>query len=202
MSETFENLRGWPVWKRVSAICTLLEIPGYPDEEIGLMVDTLEKFRPYWIFEWGTNRGSSARIFWEAARLIPLQVEIHTTELPDGIDYLEHPGDDSGLFVRGLERVTQHRGDGVETSLSLANLLPKRKTLFFIDGDHNSEVVESELFEVCETYPDAAVLLHDTGHSASGPRDALANFLATAWRKSYDVTRVETPVGMTRLMPR
>lgn len=200
MSETFENLRGWPVWKRVSAICTLLEIPGYPDEEIGLMVDTLEKFRPYWIFEWGTNRGSSARIFWEAARLIPLQVEIHTTELPNGIDYLEHPGDDSGLFVRGLERVTQHRGDGVETSLSLANLLPKRKTLFFIDGDHSYEPVLSELYEVSETYPGACILLHDTGHSASGPRDALDTFLGPHLR--YDVTRAETPVGMTRLMPR
>lgn len=201
MSETFENLRGWPVWKRVSAICTLLGIPGYPDAEIGLMVDTLEKFRPYWIFEWGTNRGSSARIFWEAARFIPLQVEIHTTELPDGIDYLEHPGEDCGLFVRGLERVTQHRGDGVETTLSLARLLPKRSTMFFIDGDHSAEVVQSELFEVGESYPGACILLHDTGHSVSGPREALESFLACVPRQ-YEVTRVETPVGMTRLMPR
>lgn len=202
MSETFENLRGWPVWKRVSAICTLLEIPGYPDEEIGLMVDTLEKFRPYWIFEWGTNRGSSARIFWEAARLIPLQVEIHTTELPDGIDYLEHPGEDSGHFVRGLERVTQHRGDGFATSRMLFDLLPKRKTLFFIDGDHGEQRVSYELEASTAIDNGACILLHDTGHSASGPRDALADFLTTVWGKNYDVTRVETPVGMTRLMPR
>lgn len=202
MSETFENLRGWPVWKRVSAICTLLEIPGYPDEEIGLMVDTLEKFRPYWIFEWGTNRGSSARIFWEAARLIPLQVEIHTTELPDGIDYLEHPGEDSGLFVRWLERVTQHRGDGLATSLMLARMLPKRNTLFFIDGDHSEHTALHELSETTAAFPGACVLLHDTGHSASGPREALAMFKNVERSFDYDVTRVETPVGMTRLMPR
>ena len=55
---------------------------SYPDAELGLMIDTVFEFWPEQIFEWGTHRGESARIFLEASLAAGVGAEIHTTELP------------------------------------------------------------------------------------------------------------------------
>lgn len=198
---TQENLWAWPVALKVQALLDLLAIPGYPPEEIALMVDTVIQHRPVYIFEWGTNRGSSARIFYETARLIALPCEIHTTELPDDVSYLEHPGDEAGLFVRDLP-VEQHRGEGLRVTLELMELTDEHHcTIVFIDGDHSPDLVYGELRAITDTRPGAVVLLHDTGHDESGPREAVEQFLSERAGK-YAVTQVHTPIGMTRLVPR
>ena len=196
----------WPVHRKVCALTELLAIPGYADDEIAMMVDTVEKHRPCWIFEWGTNRGSSARIFYEATRLAQIPCDIHTTELPDDIEYHEHPQMDSGLFVRGLPHVHQHRGDGLSVSLMLARMLPRRNTLFFVDGDHSFEAVVAELRAIRDALPYAWVLVHDTGHAVSGAREAVERVTSESRRDGdggslplYTVTWCDTPVGMARL---
>lgn len=196
-----DNLHAWPVWLKVNAILDLLAIPGYPPEEIGLMVDTVINYRPMYVFEWGTNRGTSARIFYEAARLTGDPCEIHTTELPDDVPYLEHPGDESGLFVRNLP-VEQHRGDGLQVTLELMALTDgHHSTVVYIDGDHSPEIVYRELCEIRAVRPEAVLLVHDTGHDESGPREAVERFLAERAGK-YGVTQAHTATGMTRLVPR
>lgn len=198
---TQENLRGWPVHLKVQAMLDLLAIPGYPPEEIGLMVDTVINYRPMYVFEWGTNRGTSARIFYEASRLASIPCEIHTTELPNHVAYLEHPGDESGLFVRNLP-VEQHRGDGLQVTLELMALTDgHHSTVVYIDGDHSPEVVHSELRAIHASRPEAVLLVHDTGHAESGPREAVERFLSERAGK-YGVTQAHTPTGMTRLVPR
>lgn len=198
---TADNLQAWPVWLKVNAILDLLAIPGYTPEEVGLMVDTMITHRPRYVFEWGTNRGTSARIFHETARLISLSCEIHTTELPDDVAYLEHPGEDVGLFIRGCADVFQHRGDGLAVTLEVMELADQHGTLVFIDGDHSPDVVYGELCAIHADRPNAVIMLHDTGHEESGPREAVERFLAERAGK-HGVTQAHTPVGLTRLVPR
>lgn len=200
---TQENLRAWPVHLKVQAILDLLAIPGYPPEEIGLMVDTIVNYRPMYVFEWGTNRGSSARIFYEASRLAAIPCEIHTTELPPDVPYLEHPGEESGLFVRNLP-VEQHRGDGLQVTLELMALTDgHHSTVVYIDGEHSPPTALRELQEIHRARPEAVILLHDTAHNVSGPREALEEFLSDKPGR-FRIFRVDVAghPGLTRLAPR
>ena len=40
---------------------------------------------------------------------------------PDDIEHIEHPGNQRGIKVKGLKNVILHQGDGLNTSLDIAN---------------------------------------------------------------------------------
>ena len=92
-----------------------------------------------------------------------LGYEIHSIDLLPDASHVEHPGQEHGRLVRGLARVHQHRGNGVEVALDQWRKLgrPKRP-LFFVDGDHAYESVRDELNEIFSTVSDAGALAHDT----------------------------------------
>lgn len=172
---------------------------SYPPDELKLMIDTVFDFRPEQIFEWGTQRGESARTFLEASLAARLGCEIHTTELGPDTFHLEHPGIECGFLIWDLP-VIQHRGDGLDVSLPLATAA---RVLFYVDGDHAPENTTRELTGIYDACPRACVLVHDTGSHVGGPGAALAEFLAER-PGHYALTHVDSPgwAGITRLWPK
>ena len=63
----------------------------FPLNELSLMSAAVAWTRPTHIFEWGTHIGKSARIFYETCKYIKITPEIHSIDLPDNIDHVEHP---------------------------------------------------------------------------------------------------------------
>ena len=135
----------------------------YPLNELLLMVAAACRLKPSVVFDWGTHIGVSARVFYECERAFGLGYEIHSVDLPPDASHVEHPGQEHGRLVRGLDKVHLHRGNGVKVALELWHKLgqPKRP-LFFVDGDHAYESVRDELNEIFTTVPDASALAHDT----------------------------------------
>jgi hypothetical protein len=168
----------------------------YPINEQFLMVAAVCALKPTLIFEWGTNLGKSARIFYETAREFKVWTEIYSIDLPDDVVHVEHPGERRGMYVRNLVGVHLLQGDGLETSLSVyrervANLAPAETSaaavpLFFIDGDHGYDSVKRELEGIIGAVPEANILLHDTffqspeAHYNIGPYQAVQDVLLTA----------------------
>ncbi|NPU86182.1 MAG: class I SAM-dependent methyltransferase [Syntrophaceae bacterium] len=183
-------------------------IHPFPLDELLLMTGAVCRCRPRHIYEWGTNIGTSARIFFETARRFRLQTEIHSIDLPDDTDHVEHPRKRRGILVRGRENVRLYQGDGLEVSLRLSrDLDPGTPLLFFLDGDHGYDSVSRELNEIMEKRPGASILIHDTFNQSSesgyntGPwravKDALRAFPGRYARLS---TQAGLP-GMTLLVP-
>lgn len=135
----------------------------YPLNELLLITAAACRLKPSVVFDWGTHIGVSARIFYECEQAFNLGYEIHSIDLPPDATHVEHPGQEHGRLVRGLEKVHLHRGDGVKVALERWQKLggPARP-LFFVDGDHAYESVRKELGEIFSTVPDASVLAHDT----------------------------------------
>jgi cephalosporin hydroxylase len=164
----------------------LLPIVGtrpFPLEELALMVSAVCRFQPTHIFEWGTHVGKSARVFYETSEFYGLDVEIHSIDLPDAVDHVEHPGATRGEYVRDTP-VRLHQGDGLDTSLSiLAQAGARTKPLFFVDGDHSYDSVRRELRGIVETVKYPIALLHDTFYQSSdsgyntGPYRAIRDVL-------------------------
>lgn len=141
----------------------------YPLNELMLMAGAVCRFRPTHVFEWGTNVGSSARVFFETARQFSIPLEIHSIDLPPEVGHVEHPGSRRGALVKGKPGVTLHLGDGLETSLTIARAMPSDgRALFFVDGDHGYESVKRELAAILDTVKNPAVLLHDTFYQSAG----------------------------------
>lgn len=135
----------------------------YPLNELMLMAGAICRFRPTHIFEWGTNVGASARVFYETARHFKIPIEIHSIDLPSDIGHVEHPGSHRGKLVKGKWGVSLHLGDGLETSLAIYRTLPNNcRVLFFVDGDHSYESVKRELEAIVTHVTEPKVLLHDT----------------------------------------
>lgn len=180
-----------------------LGIPGYGPDEVRFMGNAVQIWQPRTIMEWGTNRGSSARIWFEATR--ELGTTIHTIELPDELAPVtnEHAGEFTGMYCNDCDRVVMHRGDGAETALALLSRCG-RPALVFIDGNHEFRVVEHELARVAAQAPDAMILLHDTNHPSrpdlNGPAEAVR--LLRLQRGGYDVLEMKSQAGMVRLTPR
>jgi hypothetical protein len=156
----------------------------FPLNELMLMVAAVCRLRPPQIFDWGTNVGKSARIFYECTSHYRIDAEIHSTDLPDTVDHIEHPGRKRGKLVRGLRRVHLHLGDGVETSLEIwRNSGRKPGPLFLIDGDHRYETVSRELQAIADEVKDPGILLHDSFYQSSesgynvGPYRAIEDLL-------------------------
>jgi len=135
----------------------------FPLDELMLMTSTVCRFKPELIFEWGTNIGKSARIFYEITHTFKIDCEIHSIDLPDDVFHNEHPQKNRGKMVKGIDAVKLHQSDGLTCSLEIFNKKnPKGNILFFIDGDHSYETVKKELETILKNIPQAIILLHDT----------------------------------------
>ncbi|BBZ96744.1 cephalosporin hydroxylase [Bradyrhizobium diazoefficiens] len=135
----------------------------YPLNELLLITAAACRLKPSVVFDWGTHIGVSARIFYECDQAFNLGYEIHSVDLPPDATHVEHPGQEHGRLVRGLDKVHLHRGDGVKVALEQWQKLGRpARPLFFVDGDHAYESVRGELGEIFSTVPDASVLAHDT----------------------------------------
>ncbi len=165
----------------------LIPISGthpYPIAELNLMVSAICRLNPQQIFEWGTNIGKSARIFYEAGKQFDINLEIYSIDLPDDLDHQEHPRSKRGHMVKGLAGVTLYQGDGLSKAIELFQHHPERSTLVFIDGDHSYESVYRELNGVIKAMPLAHILLHDTFYQSSdsgynvGPHKAVVETMA------------------------
>ncbi|MGZ3902765.1 MAG: CmcI family methyltransferase [Bacteroidia bacterium] len=165
----------------------LLPITGvhpFPLDELMLMTATVCRFKPEIIFEWGTNVGKSARIFYEITNSFQIPAEIHSIDLPDDVYHNEHPQKNRGKMVRGIDAVTLHQADGLVKSVEIYNAKkPKGNVLFFLDGDHSYETVKKELETILKAIPHAIFLLHDTFDQSEdsgynvGPRKAMKEII-------------------------
>lgn len=175
-----------------------LVIPGYGDDEIRLIADTLERFRPEYVFEWGTNVGASARIFYEIGSQF-LTLRVVTVEHPDPATH-DHPGGRYGLWCEGFEpHIQMVKGDGVTVALELYQLAGEpEKTLFFLDGDHSYDAVTRELELIAENAPLAVILVHDTSHPIEDTETAVEDWLTS---HDYHADWLHSQAGMVRLWP-
>lgn len=183
----------------VSNLVPVVSAHPFPLNELMLMTATVCRFKPELIFEWGTNIGKSARIFYEITKAFNIRSEIHSIDLPDDVFHNEHPQNNRGKMVRGLKEVTLHQADGIECSLGLIKQkTPKGKVLFFVDGDHSYESVKKELSAILQHVPDAVVLLHDTFYQSEdskyniGPYKAVKEVLGNY--KGYEL--ISTNMGL------
>lgn len=180
----------------------------FPLNELMLMVAAVCRLRPSMIFDWGTHVGKSARIFYECTTHYRIDAEIHSTDLPDDIDHVEHPHSERGRLVRGLSRVVLHQGDGAETSLAVWRAAGcKPRPLFLVDGDHSYDSVHRELTMIVREVPDPGVLVHDSFYQSSasgynvGPHDAMAAALAAVPGRFRSLQSGMGLPGMTLLYP-
>jgi hypothetical protein len=162
-SSDFE-VNNWLISEFVlSRLVPVVGVHPYPLNELVLMAGAVCRFRPTHVFEWGTNVGASARIFYETGRHFGIPIEIHSIDLPADVAHVEQPGSRRGRLVKGKAGVVLHLGDGLETSLAIYRTLPKgARVLFFVDGDHSYESVRRELAAIVDQVAEPLVLLHDT----------------------------------------
>jgi hypothetical protein len=161
------------------------------------------RFAPTHIFEWGTHIGTSARVFYETSEFYGLGIDVHSIDLPDDVDHVEHPGHQRGLLVRDTP-VQLHQGDGLDTSLTLLDEIGvSAQALFFVDGDHSYESVRRELEGILASVKRPVVLLHDTFFQSddsgynTGPHRAIRDVLDSVGR-SYRTLETTTGLpGMT-----
>lgn len=151
----------------------------YPLNELMLMAGAVCRFKPSHVFEWGTNIGLSARVFYETAKHFNIPMEIHSIDLPDDVEHNEHPGETRGQLVKGKSGVTLHLGDGLNTALEIYQTLPKNSSvLFFVDGDHSQKSVSRELEAIITQVEQPRVLLHDTFFQSADAKYNLGPHLA------------------------
>lgn len=169
-----------------------------------LLCAVLVSLRPRVIVEWGTNIGTSARVFYECARHYRIPCEIHSIDLPLNVARRENPGRLRGLLVRG-RGVTLHDGDGVETCLKILRSRPNDRSLVFIDGDHARETVLKEARLLWSEFPRLPILFHDTYPNAAleggGPAAALEELLGSASARTRVVSTQIGPPGLTLVQP-
>lgn len=142
----------------------------FPLTELHLMTATVCYLQPEQIFEWGTNIGKSARIFYEITKYFNIKTSIHSIDLPDDIAHEEHPYSKRGYLVRNLSNVHLHQGDGVATAANLFSQNAQKKTLFFLDGDHSYSSVANEISKIIKLAPNAWILIHDTFYQSESSK--------------------------------
>ncbi len=190
----------------VRKLIPLVGTHPYPISELNLMVAAVCRLKPTQVFEWGTNIGKSARIFRETAKQFGLSLKVHSIDLPNDVDHVEHPHGERGVMVRGLPEVTLHYGDGLDKTLEIFRSSREQTApLVFIDGDHSYASVKRELLGVIENIPKVNILLHDTFYQSEksgyniGPHQAIAEILLeTPGRFKVMSTSTGLP-GMTLL---
>jgi len=186
------------VLRRVRA----LGLPAYGDEEVLLVAETVQRYRPTHVFEWGTNVGASARLFYEAAVVLGLTCEVHTVELPDDQAHLDrdHAGARTAALLEATPEVRQHRGDGVGVALRLCGELAPERPLFFLDGCHRYECVSRELYAIAVAAPRSCVLVHDIFHPEERTGEAVRDFAENP-DCGYELLQFHSQAGMARLWP-
>jgi cephalosporin hydroxylase len=177
----------------------------FPLGDLVLMVSAVCRFKPTHVFEWGTHIGKSARIFYETISHFGISTQIHSIDLPENVDHVEHPHEQRGMLVRDIPEVKLHLGDGLTTSMEiLSRVSAPVDPLFFLDGDHSYESVRRELQAILARFPRAAILVHDTFYQSRasgyniGPYKAIENTLLERDAVSRIDTRTGLP-GMTLL---
>ena len=169
------------------------------------MVAAVCRFKPQQVFEWGTNIGKSARIFYESGKYFGISLNIYSIDLPDDVEHGEHPHSNRGYLVKGCEGVIFLQGDGLETAINFYKMQPELRTLVFIDGDHSYESVCRELKGIINAMPDAAILLHDTFYQSEasgyniGPYRAIEDTLRSRPGQYCQISTITGLPGMTLL---
>lgn len=182
-------------------------IHPFPLDELLLMTAAVVGCQPSHIFEWGTNIGKSARVFYETCKAFGISAEIHSIDLPDNIHHIEHPKEKRGYLVKGFKDVHLHLGDGLETALRIVSEgeIKDIKPLFFIDGDHSYESVKNELSTIIMNVPQANILLHDTFYQSEksgyniGPYAAITEVISNFPNKFKIISQNLGLPGMTLL---
>lgn len=199
-------------WKLSSFVVeNLVPIVGvhpFPLNELMLLSGAVCRFKPTHIFEWGTHIGKSARAFYEITGFYDIPSEIHSVDLPDDAEHVEHPSNERGRMVRGLDRVHLHQGDGVERSLEIWRKAGEPgAVLFLVDGDHSEASVYRELAAIATAVSNPVVLLHDAFYQSPecgynvGPYRAIERVLReTPGRFKRLDSGIGLP-GMTLLYP-
>jgi cephalosporin hydroxylase len=192
----------------IKKLVPLVGVHPFPLTELSLMTSAVCRLRPSHIYEWGTNIGVSARIFYETVAYFHLHCAIHTIDLPDDVGHAEHPGRRRGALVRKIKDVHMHQGDGVTTALALWDAEEEKgRPLFFLDGDHSYESVSRELRAVDSHLGEASFLIHDTlSQSAeanynTGPFRAVRDFLGDVPDRYARIDERLGLPGMTLLYP-
>jgi hypothetical protein len=98
---------GWVTSAFVArSLVPVVGVHPFPLQELMLMTATVCRFEPSLIFEWGINIGKSARIFHEIAKYFHIPTTIHSCDLPDDVDHVEHPHAHGGSRVCSCTRAT------------------------------------------------------------------------------------------------
>lgn len=191
----------------LTEIVERIGLTGYSHEEITMIYETMDELRPEIIVEWGTNVGTSARIFHEARNLLKLPCEVHSVEIQRELG--EGWGHERGHHVKGLP-VTLHVGDGVTTGVDLWHESGAERALFFLDDNHAEAEVLRQMRLIHIEAPQAVMLIHDTHYPVAvagftswvlhEPGVAIQQFLQETG--GYDYKEVLVGQTMVRLWPR
>ena len=100
--EALFEINGWAISQFVLAkLVPVVGVHPFPLHELMLMSAAICRLRPAQVFEWGTHTGKSARVFHECAADYGIALQIHSVDLPDRVNHVEHPHEGRGRFVRG-----------------------------------------------------------------------------------------------------
>lgn len=158
-------------------LISVVGIHPFPLNELLFMTAAVVRTKPDVIFEWGTNIGKSARIFWETINYFSMDCKIHSIDLPDDVSHPEHPHKKRGYLVKN-KNVDLHLGDGIDVSLRLLKDFGYKTPFFFIDGDHSYDSVKRELSIIMKEVPKANILLHDTFYQSKDSGYSIGPFMA------------------------
>lgn len=190
----------------IEKLVPIVGIHPFPLNELSLLVSAVCWLKPSHIFEWGTNIGKSARIFYETTTYFGINSKIHSTDLPDNIEHIEHPKENRGIMVKDISQVILHQGDGLEISLEIYKKIKKKiRPLFFCDGDHDYRAVKCELKSIISNVPNASILVHDTFYQSKkskyniGPYRAVNEILALKSNNYRTISQNLGLPGMTLL---
>lgn len=155
----------------IDDIVPIVGVSPFPLDELMLMVSSMCRLKPTHVFEWGTHVGKSARIFHETNGRFGIGAEIHSIDLPDDVEHVEHPGRRRGDFVRNIKGIHLHQGDGLDIAMEIFRTSAEAcRPLFFLDGDHSYQSVKRELETIVNTVPTPAILVHDTFYQSPGAK--------------------------------
>ncbi len=192
----------------IEKLTPIVGVHPFPLDELMLMTSAICWFSPDYIFEWGTHVGKSARIFYEIKKSFRLNYQLHSIDLPNNVEHIEHSGKERGKYVRGINDVQLLLGDGLDESMKLTEKIGKSKRIFyFLDGDHSYSSVKRELDTIVKNRPTSAILVHDTFFQTEksgyniGPYKAVDKILKK--NKNYNCmsTNLGLP-GMSLLYPK
>lgn len=179
----------------------------YPLPELTLIAGAVAYFKPKLICEWGTHIGKASRAFYEITQGFNIDCSIHTIDLPDEVEHVEHPHDNRGLLIKEFGSIKQHLGDGVDTAVKIYLESGKPSpALFFVDGDHSYETVKRELETILKHVEKPIILAHDTLYQSAksnyniGPFKAVTEVFGN--RKDFRIhaTSIGLP-GMSLIYP-